>query len=325
MNFYEVLNVSQNATFDDIKKSYRTLSFKYHPDKNPGHEDEFKLVNEAYQTLSDTNSRKQYDFEINIYNDHNEINDNINTAMSNIFETMLNIKKSKKNNDLKDNFLNIFTSGIINGANSSNIDNIYFDNIPMPMPNSFNNLKQNDIDIINDEPDDIQIDINISFEDSYKGCCIPIIIERNVNKTKIYKEKENIYVDIPPGIDNNEIIEIKDKGNILNNKQGNIKIHVFIEPHISFYRNGINLILKQKISFKESLCGFSFNINHLNGNTIKFNSSKGNIIQNGDKKIIKDLGFFRNNQTGNLIIEFFVEHPPNKLTDEQLQTIDNIF
>jgi len=63
-DFYKVLWVDKKATADEIKKAYRKLAMKYHPDKNKGDktaESKFKEVNEAYQTLSDEKKRKQYD------------------------------------------------------------------------------------------------------------------------------------------------------------------------------------------------------------------------------------------------------------------------
>lgn len=60
-DFYKILGVSENASSEEIKKAYRNLAHKYHPDKAGGDEAKFKEINEAYQTLSDSKKKEQYD------------------------------------------------------------------------------------------------------------------------------------------------------------------------------------------------------------------------------------------------------------------------
>src|SRR5699024_12782956 len=60
-DFYEILGLDKNATQDEIKKAYRKLSNKYHPDMKDGPDEKFKEVSEAYEVLSDDNKRAQYD------------------------------------------------------------------------------------------------------------------------------------------------------------------------------------------------------------------------------------------------------------------------
>ena len=60
-DYYNILEVDRNATGEEIKKSYRRLAVKYHPDKNPGTEDKFKDIAEAYEILSNPEKRKKYD------------------------------------------------------------------------------------------------------------------------------------------------------------------------------------------------------------------------------------------------------------------------
>jgi len=65
MNYYEILQLTKDSTIDEIKKSYRTLALKYHPDRNLGNVDKcteiFKCISESYSILSDEAARRDYD------------------------------------------------------------------------------------------------------------------------------------------------------------------------------------------------------------------------------------------------------------------------
>ena len=75
-NYYKILNVAENATQDEIKKSFRKLAKENHPDKG-GDENTFKKINEAYETLSDENKRNQYDNRNNNSNENSRNQDQL--------------------------------------------------------------------------------------------------------------------------------------------------------------------------------------------------------------------------------------------------------
>jgi DnaJ-class molecular chaperone len=84
------------------------------------------------------------------------------------------------------------------------------------------------------------------------------------------------------------------------------------------------LIYKKKITLKEALCGFEFDIEHLNGKKLHLNNkSNRTIITPDTKKTIPNLGMECEGKTGNLIIEFQIDFPIN-LTEEQINVIGDI-
>ena len=174
------------------------------------------------------------------------------------------------------------------------------------------------------KPSPISKNITITMEQVYTGCKVPIEIERQLieNNMRIL-EKETIYVDIPQGIDEGEIICIPEKGNSINGSRSDVKVFVKIAPDSSFQRSGLDLIINQKISFKESLCGFSVEFKYINGKVYTLNNTNGTIIYTNYKKVMPNMGFKRDNHAGNMIINFNVEYP-EKLTDEQVEKLRSI-
>ena len=76
-DYYKILNIDKNSSQEDIKKSFRKLSMKYHPDKNNGEDSKMKEITEAYNIIGDTNKKKRYDLEQNMPNPEDIINANL--------------------------------------------------------------------------------------------------------------------------------------------------------------------------------------------------------------------------------------------------------
>ena len=82
-------------------------------------------------------------------------------------------------------------------------------------------------------------------------------------------------------------------------------------------RSGLDLIMEKTISLKDSLCGFNFDINYINGKSYTLNNSSGTIITPEYKKIIKSMGLRRGENVGNLVVIFHVKFPES-LTEHQI-------
>jgi DnaJ-class molecular chaperone len=105
---------------------------------------------------------------------------------------------------------------------------------------------------------------------------------------------------------------------------GDIKICITISENTIFKRLGNDLIYQKKLSLKESLCGFTMEIKHLNGKMLNMNNNVNpTIIKPGYKKVVPNMGMIRDGESGNLIIEFDIEFP-NKLGDEQIEKLKQI-
>ena len=270
--YYDILNISENSDIDSIKKAYRKLSLKYHPDKNNNTTNElFKNITSAYEYLSKKNISNIYDPQ---YNNNNSL---------------------KKYTDICD--INLY---------NNTAQNMFSDN-------NCNKYKE-----------DIPISLDITYEQAYNGSNVPIIINRFIMNNNISQnEKETLYVEIPKGIDNDEIIIIKERGNIYNNISSNIKILINLLKHDFYTRTGLDLHFMAKISFKESLIGFNFILKHLNNKSYKIVNTKREIVHNKTTIHLPQLGFERNNFRGNLTINFIIDYPKS-LAPEIIEKLKEI-
>jgi DnaJ-class molecular chaperone len=309
MDYYKILNVNENASQEEIKKSYRKLQLNYHPDKNNNTNESIEMtqkINEAYDILGDEEKRKQYHMNhMNHMNLNNDIFDNP------IFEDLFNNPFGP---------FGAFGGGLFNNVNK---------NMSMQMPNNikiFHNGLPVHIHEQMNKPTPIIKNITINMIQVLEGCIIPCEIERwNIeNDIKIH-EKELLYINIPKSIDNGEIIILKEKGNKINEfLKGDIKFIIEVKNETKFTRNGLDLIYNKSLTLKEALCGFSFDLEHINKKIYTLNNNSGIIIYPKYQKVIPNLGLQRDNYKGNLIIIFDVEFP-TILNNDQIMKLKEIF
>ena len=247
-NFYSTLGVSETATQDEIKRAYRGLSLKWHPDKNNNSEEansKFKTINEAYETLGDETQRSMYDASRN--NQHNPFfgmrgpppgaGGPGGMSEENIFSVLFGPGGMGIPGFMPPGgTFHVFNGG---GGGGPNHPFSFVQNMQKPVP--------------------IVKNMSITMEQVFNGANIPIDIERWLleNNNKVF-ERETLYIPIPKGIDDGEIIIIRDKGNIINDAvRGDVKIFIKVEPHSVYQRKGLDLITTQKVSLKDALCGFN--------------------------------------------------------------------
>ena len=169
----------------------------------------------------------------------------------------------------------------------------------------------------------INITLNININKAFTGCNEPIQIHRWVIENDEKRlESETMYVSVPRGVDNGEIIIIKNRGNIGHNMMSDVKVQIQITNDTEFRRNGLDLIIKKVISLKDALCGFKMEIPYLSGKTIRLNND-GNMIGANSEKVVRGFGFHRENHKGNLIIQFDMRMP-EKLSVEKIDKLREI-
>jgi len=323
MSFYEVLEVNKKANDSEIKKAYRQKSLHYHPDRNHGlgASDKMKQINEAYTVLSDKSKRRQYDLEQELGDNpfsffsqatgmpftHGGTNDDSHQEINELFSTL---------------FGNMMNPNMMNptmGGNEMPNVRIFHGGIPSE------HLFQKQTNQYS-KPEPLTIPLNITLEQAYNGCTIPVNINRwiMIGETKI-NEEETTYVNVYEGIDDNEILTLEQKGNVTTEQvKGDVKISIHIENNGHFQRSGLDLLYNKTISLKEALCGFSFDLEHINNKRLAFNNKSNiNVIKPNYRKKIPNMGMKRKDNVGNLIVTFHVEFP-EKLTQEQQESLSNI-
>jgi DnaJ-class molecular chaperone len=307
MDYYEVLGVNENATDVEIKKAYRRLSLKHHPDRK-GDVETFKKINEAYQTLGDPQKRNMYKNK----GPFGGMPADIDPLFKMFFGGFPGMSGAQG------------MPGMVGGMPGMPGMQGMQGMSGMPRVQIFSNGRPVNMRSLQ-KPEPIIKRITISLEQSYSGFTYPLQIERWImvqNEKRI--EKEKLYVKINKGIDSGEIIMIQNRGNSMNDKlKGDIKLFVKVENNTNMKRDGVNLKFKKEISLKESLTGFKFDIKHINGKTYTINNDSGNIIPANYIKEIDNLGMVREDAIGKLIIEFNVIFP-DKLTDEQIVKLREI-
>lgn len=249
-DYYEVLGVSRNAAEAELKKAYRQLARKYHPDVNPGDkgaEEKFKEISEAYAVLSDPEQRKKYDIMGHeAFGPGFDPFEGFRTGARGFgdFEDVLRgIFGGSRRASSRGGFGDIF-SDIFGGAREQ----------PPPRPQ---NLRGNDINYT----------LEVTLDDAFQGRLVSISLNRNQGNGKIAPER--LRVRIPKGVDNGSKVRLAGKGEPghYGGPPGDLYIVVKVRPHPVFERKGDNLYETVPITFAEAVLGSRVIVPTMEGET----------------------------------------------------------
>ena len=343
-DYYKTLGVDEKASEDELKKSYRKLSMLHHPDKN-GNTDEskqkFQELNNAYETLSDANKRRMYDMMRRGGGAHGAHGGH----GGNPFEHVFQFGGGHGGGGMRQQFppgipeelLHMLFGqgqGPAQGQGQGQGPRVVFQTFNPGMrggpfqqqsqPQNQHQPQQMPPRFQTHPPESIIKTVSLSLEQCFNGCMIPIEIDRQIPDNDIVRiEKETIHAQIPKGVLQGDTIILNDCGHMNEHgMKGDIRIIVNILQHSVFKVEHLDLHIEKNIPLKLALCGFDFEINHLNGKVFKLANKPGNVIKPGSIKTIPGLGLEKNGETGSLKIKFNVEFP-DTLTSEQIQALSN--
>lgn len=344
-NFYNELGVDSTASKDDIKKAYRKLALKYHPDKainmdKKEAEDRFKNISRAYEVLSDDEQRKKYDqFGEAGLNQQNMNFQHFNDIFNNIFggnfmssftqeqqqTSDMHVQMSvelencyKGVKDIKIQFQRKSFCPDCKGTGS--VDCTNYDCKDCEGKGSKMILRQMGIFAQQMKIPCQACSSKGKIGEGYNKC-------KSCNGVKLIDEQHLLVFDIPPGISKEDSIVIKGQGNVKTTSEStherhDIQIHVIdAQSNNSIYKRekGLDLSIKLKINLVESLCGFKKIIKTLDDRTLTIECAGP--CYPGTFLIYKGEGMIKSDTVkGNLIV-YFEHDRTTEITKEHKEGI----
>lgn len=281
-DFYRSLGVAKDASEAELKKSYRKLARKYHPDSNPGDdaaEAKFKEISEAYSVLSDAEQRAEYD----------------------------QIRAMGAGGAR-------FTSG---GAGGPGFEDVFGDMFggrgghfsyqqggPQGFEDLFGGMFGGGAPQGPQPGRDIQASTTLDFETAVRG-----------NTVTLQAPSGSVKVKIPAGVSDGQKIKVRGKGepSPSGGSPGNIILTVHVRKHPVFEREGQNLRLTLPVTFSEAALGATVEVPTLGGGPVKLKVQPG--TPSGRVLRVKGRGVQTSKSTGDLLVEVQVVVPAH-LSDE---------
>lgn len=300
MDYYAKLGLTKTASESEIKKAYRKLALKYHPDKTAGDkaaEEKFKEISEAYAVLSDSEKKTEYD-----------------TYGSAGFRQRYSQEDIYRNSDINDILSQMFGGGgrmNFGGGGGGNP----FANFQQqgggcggggcgghaPQPGK-----------------DITYQITVTLDEIFSGA------ERTV-ALRAGNEHKNVTVRVPKGIEAGKKLRLKGKGEASQQggPAGDLYLKVFVADDPRFTRDGANLEAQATVNYSEACLGTKLPVETIDGKTIMVKIAEG--MSPGKRLRLKNFGLpvGRGEDRGDLYVRVGVKIP-EELTQEQKELVEKM-
>ena len=302
-NYFELLGVAQTASSEDVKRAYRQLARKYHPDLNPGDkeaEERFKLLGEAYEVLSDPEKRAQYEEYSSFWKQKGFRNRVSKFSFNNIdfsdlgdFNTFVEQLLNRRGDD---------TSGRGHTASNSN------GRSPDPKPYRTSQAKPTRTTPTRESPRrspnsrrDAEASLTVPLERAYAGGQERIRLE----------DGRSLEVDMPAGMVTGQRIRLKGQGI----SGGNLYLRIEVEPHPFFKLIDSDVFCRIPITPSEAALGGPIEVPTLNG-PVQLTIPAG--VQVGRRLRLAGQGFpIGRERRGDQIVEIAIAIPPELSDREQ--------
>ncbi|XP_074152557.1 dnaJ homolog subfamily A member 4 isoform X1 [Sminthopsis crassicaudata] len=338
--YYDILGVKPSAPQEEIKKAYRKLALKYHPDKNPDEGEKFKLISQAYEVLSDVKKREIYDQGgEQAIKEGGTTTGNFSSPMD-IFDMFFGgggrMTRERRGKNVVHQ-LSVTLEDIYNGVTRKLA---LQKNVICEKCEGIGGKKGSvekcpickgrgmQIHIQQIGPGMVQQIQTVCLECKGQGERInPKDRCENCNGCKVVREKKIIEVHIEKGMKDGQKIMFHGEGDQEPELEpGDVIIVLDQKDHGVFQRRGHDLIMKMKIQLTEALCGFKKTIKTLDNRTLVITSKSGEVIKHGDLKCVRNEGmpiYKAPLEKGSLIIQFLVIFPEKHwLPQEKLPQLE---
>jgi curved DNA-binding protein len=281
VDYYKILGLDKNVSEKDIKKAYRKLARKYHPDLNPNDkvaEKKFKELNEANEVLSNPENRKKYD---KYGKDWQHAEEFEKAKQQNQQQAGHGSHNAYEDEDFSDFFSSMFGGGHATYGGRSNAKY---------------------------RGQDFNATLHLNLKDVYKS-----------HKQTLTINGKNIRLTIPAGVENGQVIKIKGHGGkgVNGGPNGDLYIKFEITNNTKFKRKGNNLYLNVDLDLYKAILGGELLVDTLSGKVkLKVKSE----TQNGTKVKLKGKGFpiyKKEGQFGDLYITYTIKTPVNLSAKEK--------